>query len=255
MILDKIIEAKKIEVDILKKEKPLESFIDTIEIKPTFFYDKLAMEGISIIAEVKKASPSKGIIKEDFNPIEIAKEYEQNNAAAISVLTEKDFFKGSTEYLLNISKIVKTPLLRKDFIFDEYQIYEAKKNGASAVLLIGEILNYNQILDFYGICQKLKLDILIEVHSLEVLKKVLDTPCRIIGVNNRNLNTFEVDIKTTLRLKEYITGERLTVAESGINKRADVEMLERNGVNAILVGESLMRAESISLKIKELLGR
>lgn len=255
MILDRIVEFKLGEVEKRKKEVLLESFIDKIEKKETNFYNNLSKEGISLIAEVKKASPSKGIIRADFDPVKIAKEYENAGVAAMSVLTDTEFFKGKLEYLIDIEKEVKTPLLRKEFIIDEYQIYEAKYSGASAILLIGEILEYNKLMKFIELAYSLKLDVLLEVHTMEILKKALDTPARIIGVNNRDLKTFEVDINNVIRLKEHVSSNRLVVAESGIRNREDVIHLEKNGIDAMLIGESIMKSSNIGESIRKLLGR
>lgn len=255
MILDKIVEFKIKELAKRKKDVLLSSFIDKIILKETDFYNNLAKDGMSLIAEVKKASPSKGIIREDFDPVKIAKEYENSCVDAISVLTDYEFFKGKLEYLDLIAKEVKTPLLRKEFIIDEYQIYEAKYYGASAILLIGEILDYNTLMKFIELAYSLKLDVLLEVHSMEILKKALDTPARIIGVNNRNLKTFEVDLNNVINLREHIPSGRLTVAESGIKTREDVVKLEKNGIDAMLIGESIMKSNDIGESIKLLLGR
>lgn len=255
LYLDKIIEYKKIEVKEAKENKKLETFIQKAIFRgDNLFYKNLNRKGINLIAEVKKASPSKGIIRSNFDYKEIAGIYEKEGAAAISVLTDNKSFMGDLRYLEEISHEVKTPLLRKDFIIDEYQIYEAAANGASAVLLIGEVLEYTDLLRLVELAGKLNLEVLLEVHSKEILKKALDTPARIIGVNNRDLQTFKVDIMTSVRLREYIPMEKVAVAESGITKREEVVMLEKNGVNAVLIGETFMREENIGKKIREIMG-
>jgi len=255
MILDKIVETKKSEVSKKKQEIPLVNFIDKINLTKTCFKENLSKKGMSLIAEIKKASPSKGIICENFDYMKIAKQYSESNVSAISVLTDETYFKGNIKYLNQISKKIIKPLLRKDFIIDEYQIYEAKYYGASAILLIGEILTYAKLLKFINLAKKLKLDVLLEVHSKEILKKVLDTPAEIIGVNNRNLQNFEVDLNNVITLRNDIPKDKIVVAESGIKTRSDVEMLEKNGIDAILVGETIMKSEDIPFTIKKLLGR
>ena len=255
MILNKIVETKKVEVLKKKQEIPLRSFIDKIDLTETYFKRNLSKKGISLIAEIKKASPSKGIICENFDYMDIARQYADANVSAISVLTDEKFFQGNIKYLNKISKNITKPLLRKDFIIDEYQIYEAKYYGASAILLIGEILSYKKLMKFIALARELKLEVLVEVHSKEILKKVLDTSVEIIGVNNRNLQTFKVDFRNVLILKDDIPKDKIVVAESGIKTRNDVEMLEKNGVDAILVGETIMKSNDIPYTIKKLLGR
>ncbi|BDU50491.1 indole-3-glycerol phosphate synthase TrpC [Haliovirga abyssi] len=255
MILDEIINHKKIEIKKLKSENSLDNFINKIKLFESKFKENLSKKGISIISEVKKASPSKGIIREDFNYLKIAKEYEENGASAISVLTDKKFFQGDSKYLYDISKEVELPTLRKDFIIDEYQIYEAKYLGAHAILLIGEVLDYKTLIKFIELANRLKLGVLLEVHSEEVLKKALDTPAKIIGVNNRNLQTFNVDIYNVIKLREKIPMDRLVVAESGIKSREDIKLLEKNYIDAALIGETLMKSKNIGKKLLELLGR
>ncbi len=218
--------------------------------------DKILKKGnkIKFIAEVKKASPSAGIIREDFNYLNIAKEYEAGGASAISVLTDKEFFKGELKYLSEIKKTVNLPILRKDFIIDPYQIYEAKAAGADLVLLIARILTREQIDTFLALAHKLGMECLVEVHDNDELNTVLETEASIIGINNRNLDTFETNIETTLQLCHLIPEEKIIVSESGIKTRADVLYLEKAGIDAILIGETLMRSQDITQKIKELFG-
>ena len=209
---------------------------------------------IKFIAEIKKASPSAGIIREDFNYINIANEYEAGGASAISVLTDKEFFKGDIKYLSEIKDAVSLPVLRKDFIIDPYQIYEARTAGADLVLLIARILTKEQIEIFLSLSHKLGMECLVEVHDNEELEKVLETEAAIIGINNRNLDTFETNLETTLQLCHRVPEGKIIVSESGIKTRADVLILEKAGIDAILIGETLMRSRDISQKITELFG-
>jgi indole-3-glycerol phosphate synthase len=212
-------------------------------------------EEIRLIAEVKKASPSKGVIREDFDPVKIARTYEESGASCLSVLTEKKFFQGRLGYLDDIGKDVRLPLLRKDFIIDEYQIYETRTAGADALLLIVACLGHHQLEDYLGLAGRLGLDVLIEAHTYKELDRVLLTGARLVGINNRDLATFKVDLQTTLELLKDIPDDCIVVSESGINTREDVLMLHKAGVDAILVGESLMREKDIGKKVKELLGK
>lgn len=197
---------------------------------------------MAFICEVKRASPSKGIIAEEFPYLEIATEYEQAGATAISVLTEPNYFKGSNQYLTEISKVVNIPVLRKDFIIDEYQIYEAKLIGADAVLLICSLLSTNILRQFLLLCEELGLSALVEAHSEVEIQSALEAGAKVIGVNNRNLQTFEVDITHSVRLRNLVPPNILFVAESGIRTREDIEVLKKAGVNAVLIGETLMRS-------------
>lgn len=207
----------------------------------------------AIIAEVKKGSPSKGLIRSDFDPLEIAEIYQNNGATCLSVLTDEHFFMGHLRYLALIRETVSLPLLRKDFIFDPYQIYEARAAGADAILLIAAMLDIGQLREFYGIAKELHLDVLLEVHDEAEMEAALQTDCPLIGVNNRNLRTFVIDMETTGRLARMIPRDRLLVAESGINSRADIERLQADGAAAFLIGESLMREADIGAKLRELL--
>ena len=214
---------------------------------------------VALIAEVKKASPSAGVICEDFDPVRIAREYEAAGASCLSVLTDEKFFQGSLEYLKQIRTAVKLPLLRKDFIVDERQILEAIEWGADAILLIVAILDDRQLSRFQSLASAAELAALVEVHDELELKRALSAGAQLVGVNNRDLKTFKVDLATTERLAAKLSSspggkEKLLVAESGIHNRADVERLRQCGAGAILVGESLMRGASISLKTRELLG-
>jgi indole-3-glycerol phosphate synthase len=210
----------------------------------------------AIIAEIKKASPSRGIIREDFEPIEIAKIYQKNGACCLSVLTDKNFFQGDGRYLIDVKKATKLPVLRKDFIIDEYQIYEAKAMGADCILLIASILDEQQIRDFYQLAKDLKMDVLLEVHDKKEMKVALKTPIKLIGVNNRNLRDFNVDINNTIKLKKLITDEdnKILITESGISSFADVQKMLENNIYGFLIGEALMKEKNITRKIQNMFG-
>ncbi|SNS81551.1 indole-3-glycerol phosphate synthase [Anaerovirgula multivorans] len=257
MILDEITAYKRKKVEEEKQQLPMSLLLKQLEDieAPKDFKKALKREkGLSIIAEVKKASPSKGIIREDFHPLEIADLYEENKVEAISVLTEDKFFQGSPQYLKEIRRSTSLPLLRKDFIIDPYQIYQSKFLGADAILLIAAILTGNQLIDFQKIAMKMGLYCLVEVHTQEELEKVLETEADIIGINNRNLKTFETTLDTTKELMAMIPKEKIIVSESGIHGRRDMEFLEEFGVDGVLIGEGLMRASSIGEKLRELRG-
>ena len=211
-------------------------------------------KGVALIAEVKKASPSAGIIRADFDPVKIAGEYEAAGAVALSVLTDKKFFQGELDYLRQIRATVRLPLLRKDFIIDERQIHEAVAAGADAVLLIAAILDDAQLSAFRQLTNQLKLAALVEVHDDRELTRALAAGAEIIGINNRNLKTFQVDLATTEKLATQIPSGKTIIAESGIHTQADVARVAAAGVHAILVGESLMRSNNIAGKVRELLG-
>ncbi|WP_456342134.1 indole-3-glycerol phosphate synthase TrpC [Thermovibrio sp.] len=246
-ILDRIVEYKRLEVEESKRKFNLSLIREEAErIKtPYDFKEALTGEGINVIAEVKKASPSKGVIREDFEPVKIAKAYERGGAKAISVLTDKKFFQGSPFYLRQVAQEVRLPVLRKDFIIDPFQVYGAKVLEASSFLLIVSILSDFQLKDFIELGRELGMEPLVEVHDEEEAERALKAGAEIIGVNNRDLKTFKVDISTTLRLLPIIKGEgKLLVSESGIKGKADIVKLRKAGVDAFLIGESLMRAEN-----------
>lgn len=258
MILNTIVDKKKIRLEAAKKAVSIEEMQTLINKSDgghgSSFKAAQNREGISIIAEVKKASPSKGLICKDFNPVKIAQEYEQSGADAISVLTEEDFFQGSGEYLAQVKKTVKIPVLRKDFIFDIWQIYESALMGADAILLIAAILSTDELKTFRRQANQLNMDALVEVHNDKELKSAIDSGADIIGINNRDLYTFNVSIKTTGNLLSRIPKGITVVSESGIEKRSDMVYLEKLGVDAVLIGESLMRAKSVARKMWELRG-
>ncbi len=257
MILDDIIANKKEELAVTKRQFSLADIkARASEAGPARSFGKALSEGMGIhlIAEVKKASPSSGVIRDDFEPVKIARIYEESGAACLSVLTEKKFFQGGLEYLSLIRKVVGLPLLRKDFIIDEYQIFEARAAGADAILLIAACLEKQQMVDFIGIAGTQGLDVLVESHTYKELDKSLVAGAMLVGINNRDLTTFKVSLQTTLDLLKDIPDDRIVVSESGIKTRHDVIMLEKVGVDAILVGESLMREKDIGKKTKGLLG-
>lgn len=216
------------------------------------FEEALGREGLSIISEVKKASPSKGVIAEDFPYLEIATTYEEAGADAISCLTEPDRFRGSDEYLKDIVKKVSIPVLRKDFTVDPYMIYQAKLMGASAVLLIAAILSDEELKNYFDIADRLGLSCLFEAHDAEEVKRCLAAGARILGVNNRNLKDFSVDITNSVRLREMVPSDIIFVSESGIEKPEDVKILKENGTDAVLIGEMLMRSSDKKSLIGEL---
>ncbi len=259
-ILKKIVSHKHEEVAAAKLSTPtgeLKSRIADLEDVPRGFERHLreaaASDWTAIIAEVKKGSPSKGLIRPDFDPLEIAEIYQNNGATCLSVLTDEKFFLGHLRFLALIRETVSLPLLRKDFICDPYQIYEARAAGADAILLIASCLDLNQLREFHAVARELQLDVLLEVHDEAEMETALQTECTLIGVNNRNLRTFEIDMGTTGRLARLMPPERLLVAESGINSRSDVEQLANDGAGAFLIGESLMREADIGAKLRELI--
>lgn len=256
MILDEIIAYKKKELAGTKVRIPVQEIrAKASDAEPARGFAKaLSGAGIGLIAEVKKASPSKGVIREDFDPVEIAKTYARSGASCLSVLTENKYFQGKLEYLGEIRKAVGIPLLRKDFIIDPYQIHEARAAGADAILLIAACLERKQIEDFINMANELGLDALVESHAYKELDKALLAGATLVGINNRDLNTFSVSVQTTLDLLKDIPDDRTVVSESGIKTREDVIMLQQAGVDAILVGESLMREKDVGKKVKELLG-
>jgi len=256
-ILDEIYKHKLSEVAENKRQVSIETLKEQCKKKQkarSFGAELKSNTNIRIIAEIKKASPSLGIIRKDFNPVDIARIYEAGGAAAISVLTDEKFFQGNLSYLTDVKKSVNLPILRKDFIIDAYQIFEARSAGADAILLIAALLSKEEMQRYLDLAGQLGMDCLVEVHTEAELKKVLQTNANIIGINNRDLATFKTDLGTTLRLRPMIPAEKIVVSESGIKSRADVEKLKKEGVDAILVGETLMKSDDISSKLRELLG-
>jgi indole-3-glycerol phosphate synthase len=255
-ILVELSEAAKTRVAESKARVPLEEMMAEAAARGSDmsfpFEAALKADGMSFICEVKKASPSKGVIAEDFDPVAIAREYEAAGADCISVLTEPTRFLGDIQYLRDIHAEVATPILRKDFVVDEYMIYEAKAAGASAVLLIVSILSEERLREYLRLCDEIGLSALVEIHDDRELKAALESGARIIGVNNRNLRDFSVDPSNCLRLRHSVPEGILFVAESGIKDRDDVRALEDEGVDAVLIGESLMRAEDKAEKLQSL---
>lgn len=251
-ILKKIVIQKKMRI---AEEKAIVSYDEMKTLTanaPTrnSFSEALQKDRLSIIGEIKKASPSKGLIRAQFNPVKIAKEY-NTCVDALSVLTEADFFQGSYDYLEAVSKTVDLPILCKDFIVDEYQIYKAKAIGASAILLIVALLDIETITKFLSVAQSLELDALVETHSIEEAEAAIEAGAKIIGVNNRNLHTFNVDINTTIEVSKIIGNDTILVSESGISTAQDIIKLKDVTINAILVGESFMRCNNIEEKARE----
>ena len=258
--LKKIIAHKIEEVAAARAAAPvaeLKARISDLEDVPRGFERHLreasASDWTAIIAEVKKGSPSRGIIREDFDPLEIAEIYQSNGATCLSVLTDEKFFLGHLRFLALIRETVSLPLLRKDFICDPYQIYEARAAGADAVLLIAAMLDLDHLCEFHAIARDIHLDVLLEVHDEAEMETALQTDCNLIGVNNRNLRTFVTDLGITGKLARMMPAERLLVAESGINNRADIERLQADGAKAFLIGESLMRKADIGAALQALL--
>ncbi len=254
-IIAKIVEVKKDEVKLLRRDFTLSRFSDYEYFEKACLNFEEALsnsDAISIIAEVKKASPSKGIIREDFNHLSIADIYMNNGASAISVLTDKQFFKGDIKYLNDIAMYKSMPLLRKDFIIDEYQVFEAKANGADAILLISEILSSNQINELSIAAFELGMKVLLELHSEEHLAKIDFSFSKIIGINNRDLTNFTTDLNTTKLISEQINDDVIIVSESGINNKANLDFLKSIKTNAVLVGEHFMRANDIGNSLKEM---
>jgi len=254
-MLDEIITKKREEVEHRKKILPLAQLRERIaQQKPPLDF-ALALKGkhMGLIAEVKQASPSRGILSKNFNPVELATSYAQGGANAISVLTEVNYFKGSIDYLAAIREAVELPLLRKDFIFDPYQVYESRAYGADALLLIVAILNQEQLQGLLSLSHSLGLKCLVEVHNKTEVERALLSQAEIIGINNRDLNTFTVDINTTRQLCPLIPQQKIVVTESGIKSRNDIEKLKEWGVNAVLIGEALVTADNILTTMKELM--
>ncbi len=259
MILDDIVANKKVEIEKLRSYFTPEDFLEKIKgLKAIRDFEKaLLYDGrnpVRIIAEVKKASPSRGILKEEFYPFDIARQYELYGAAAISVVTEEKFFKGRFDYLPPICQNLNIPVLRKDFIIDDLQVYETRAAGADAILLIVALLGKERLKELMSLSAELKMPALVEVHNEEELEVALNADARIIGVNNRDLKTFKTDINTTVRLAPYVPKDKILVSESGIDTFEDIMLLMENGANAFLIGETLMKEKDIGKKLKELRG-
>ena len=259
MILEQIVEKTKIRLqrqkellslDILKQQ------VEALEVTQQYlFYKALQSKDMSFILEVKKASPSKGLIAKEFDYIEIAKEYERIGASAISVLTEPTFFQGDNQYLKEIKEYVHIPVLRKDFIIDEYMIYEAKQIGADAILLICAILNDEQLNSYIQLAEFLGLSVLVETHNKHEIERAIKANAKIIGVNNRNLKDFTVDFHNSIELRRHVPEHILFVSESGIHTHEDIKLLKQNHVDAVLIGEAIMKAENKEIAFQQLRGQ
>jgi len=250
MILDTIVARKREEVSALKR-RGLRGPDRAVAPPRGFHRALIGWPGLAVIAEAKKASPSKGVIQPDFDPVRIARSYKAGGAQAMSVLTDVDFFQGSIDYIPLVREAVDLPVLRKDFIIDPIQIREASLYGAGAVLLIAAILDAARLRDFRGIAEDLNMDVLVEVHDERELESALEAGSRLIGVNNRNLADFTVDLNTTFRLQRLIPDDIPVVSESGITGREDMIRLRAAGIKAVLIGESLMRSADRSRTLKE----
>jgi indole-3-glycerol phosphate synthase len=256
-ILEKIVTVKRKEVAERKQTRPLPDLAAAIRTKPPARDFRRALQGsaCAIIAEVKRRSPSRGLLRADFDPVRIAAEYEQNGAAAVSVLTDEIFFGGSDAILSAIRAAITLPVLRKEFIIDPYQIHETRAIGADALLLIAAILTEVQLREYRELAASLGLAALVEVRDGTELEKALGAGAEIIGINNRDLKTFQTDLQTTLALAPLIPADRIAVSESGIRSRQDIETLTKAGISAFLIGETLIAAPEIGPKLEELLGR
>lgn len=229
----------------IESAAPTRGFVERIEYN-------LAQGRPAIIAEIKKASPSKGVIRADFDPQAIAQSYEQGGATCLSVLTDVDFFQGSDDYIEQVKQVCSCPVLRKDFIVDPYQVYEARAIGADCILLIVAALDDAQLKELYQLARRLDMDVLVEVHDAQEMERALLINARLVGVNNRNLRTFETRLETTLDLKSRVPEDRILVTESAIHTQADVALMRSNNVNVFLVGEAFMRADNPGEKLAEL---
>ncbi|MBS3977919.1 MAG: indole-3-glycerol phosphate synthase TrpC [Syntrophomonadaceae bacterium] len=258
MTLERILAHKKKEVAQRKQLFPLPELKKQLprqRHEPAGFQIALAQDGASLIAEIKKASPTKGVLRPDFDPVKIARCYEENGASAISVLTDAEFFLGSLDCLKQVREATRLPILCKDFIIDPYQIYEASLYGADAVLLIAGVLDQEDLASFYRLATDLALAALVEVHSPSELGLALQAGAEIIGINNRDLKTFRTDLKTTLEMAAMVPDHCLLVSESGISTADDIRRLAAAGVDAVLVGEALVTSKDIGQKVRELAGR
>lgn len=255
-MLDEIVEKTKVRVEIAKGIVSLDDLkneVSLMEVTDDFPFKKaLSDDDIAIIAEVKKASPSKGLIAEDFDYLAIAKEYEQAGASAISVLTEPYFFRGSDDYLKEIAEEVSIPVLRKDFVVDEYMIWEAKALGASAILLIVSILDIVELKKYLDLAHQLGLSAIVETHDGDEIMRAMTVGAEIIGVNNRNLKDFTVDIENSINLRRCVSSDVIFISESGIKTPEDVTRLKENNVDAVLIGETLMKSDDKKAMISEL---
>lgn len=252
-ILDKILSRKIEEVAERQKVRSLSAIRDSVEKTdaPRNFLGVLNKETVALIAEVKKASPSKGVLIADFDPVRIGQTYAENGADAISVLTDEDFFQGHLDYMFDVRNAVSVPVLRKDFIIDQYQIYEGRSAGADAILLIVAALEDGQMADLYTVINELGMTALVEVHNETEMERALKLGAKLIGINNRDLKTFHVDLNTTARLAGMIPDDVTLVAESGISDAQDVYQMGQLGAHAVLVGESLVKSGDIAQQVRD----
>jgi indole-3-glycerol phosphate synthase len=253
-ILDKIAEQKKQEIEIAKRTNPVSGFKDKAILPLRDFITALKTHHPAVIAEIKKASPSKGIIRADFDVASLATTYEKHGASCLSVLTDRHFFQGDPDYLTLAKQKTSLPALRKDFIIDSYQIAESRLLGADCILLIVAMLDDQQLLDFCQQAQELGMAVLVESHTQEELNRALRLPTPLMGINNRNLHTFATDIHTTLELAKSIPSDKLVITESGINSKQDVDLMLAHGISTFLIGESLMRAVDPGVALQKLIG-
>lgn len=249
-MLNQIIEVKKQEIKELRKKISIDKVSNNSKSKS--LKKALAVSGVSLIAELKKASPSKGIICHNFEPLAMARSYEKNGAAAISVLTDEQFFEGKAEYITQLKDIVNIPLLRKDFIIDEIQLYESVLLGADAILLISRVLPYTKLLRLLEISAELGLEVLLEVHQEEEMASLADLPVQIVGINNRDLGSFKTALEKSIELVSLIPKHCLKVSESGIKNAYDMNILEENAFDAALVGEAIVSSKNLDKKLVEL---
>ena len=255
-VLERIVEQKRVDIEAARRHCSLDELMSRAQTAPPardFLGALQSHHPMGVIAEIKRASPSAGCIREDFDPVEIARAYASNGAACISILTDEHFFQGRLEYLEQVRAVVDLPLLRKDFLLDEYQVWEARAAGADCVLLIAECLTDERLHALHRLTGELGMQSLIELYDPDNLHRVLSLGPPLLGINNRNLRTFETDLAHTIRLRNRIPAATLVVGESGIHTRADVQRLQDAGVHGILVGESLMRSADIGGKLRELL--
>ena len=270
-ILDKIVQTKKEELTERRRRRPLEVLKEEISElgRPRNFFHAVSHKAtgpgakpVNLIAEIKKASPSAGVIRPNFDPVEIARAYEESGADALSVLTDEQYFQGKLEYIHAVRDAVKLPVLRKDFIIDPYQVFESRAAGADAILLIAECLEMGQLIDLQILATEMHMTVLIEVHDMDNLIRVRDRVIgfphksySLLGINNRDLRTFKTDLGTTMRMAELVEDRSVLVSESGIHTYDDIKKLAAAGVSAVLVGESLMRSEDIGAKVRKLFGK
>lgn len=257
-ILKKILQTKAEEVTVRSKEQTQADLILACKNAPVIrpfiknMQNNIQAGNPAVIAEIKKASPSKGVIRENFQPAEIAKTYAKNGASCLSILTDEQYFQGATEYLISARTACELPVIRKDFIVDPYQVYEARVMGADCILLIVAALDDSQLQELYSLAKELEMDVLIEVHDGKELDRALNVETQMIGINNRNLRTFETSLQTSIALLTSIPEDCMVVTESGIHTPGDVSLMQQHGINAFLVGEAFMRAEDPGEELKRL---